>query len=237
MVPRAQDLDADLELIEAGKVARAAAGNVKEGVYEGLKGSLIGGRLMPGQLVSIRSVAKAFGTSTMPVREALNRLRAEGVLTAREGGLLSVPQIDRATLEELRWLRRSIEGAAAEIAAAQLGKAGIEELEALYRKMQAIELGGRSAPERRQFLSLNQQFHFAIYAGAGSPMAMRLIEGFWARIGPYFNLLSIHNAFNYGQANHRAMIDAIIARDGAACRSAVEQDIEGSYNFFRSIVG
>ena len=62
-------------------------------VYQQLREALMSGRFAPGQALSLRSVAEAVGSSTMPVRAALTRLRAERALVDGPNRALVVPLV------------------------------------------------------------------------------------------------------------------------------------------------
>ena len=62
-------------------VARAERGTLQDFVYRQLCELILNGEIAPGQLITIQSLADAFGVSAMPVREALQRLTAARVLT------------------------------------------------------------------------------------------------------------------------------------------------------------
>lgn len=74
------------------------------------------GRFDPGQTLTIASLADSFGTSHMPVREALRRLAAENALEIAPNGSARVPAISKARLDDLCRARIAIEGLAAELA-------------------------------------------------------------------------------------------------------------------------
>ena len=79
-------------------------------VYAQLRQAIMTGRFAPGQLLSLRGVAEAVGSSTMPVRAALTRLQAEGALSTAPGRALMVPPMTLELLDELRDVRISLEG-------------------------------------------------------------------------------------------------------------------------------
>ena len=85
---------------------------VHEKVYQRLRVALMRGEFRPGQSVSIRRLAEDFGTSPMPVREALRRLVAEQAFRRLSNRTFAVPEISASRLEELRSVRVLVEGKA-----------------------------------------------------------------------------------------------------------------------------
>ncbi len=161
---------------------------VQDGVYQQLRHALMIGSFDPGQTLTIASLAEAFGTSNMPVREALRRLAAENALEISQNGSACVPPVTRARLDDLCQARVAVEGLAAELGAPRLTRADIASLEQITTEQQAI---GRN-DSIYDLISKNQQFHFTIYRASGSDVLFQLIETLWLRFGPYMRLLSNH---------------------------------------------
>src|SRR5687767_3411014 len=144
---------------------------LNEAVYQQLKQALMSGRIAPGSTMTIRSLASSFGVSLMPVREALRRLVAEHVLVLQPNRSVALPVITRERFREITRIRTSLEGLAAEEAAAHLTRADIDRLDALN---QAIERPGASRTP--DYLINNREFHFAIYRNSGMPTLLSIIE-------------------------------------------------------------
>jgi DNA-binding GntR family transcriptional regulator len=200
-------------------VARAT---LQEGVYDQVCAALMDGRLRPGQRISLRSLAAAMNTSPMPVREALRRLEAGHVLELRAGGVLAVPHPSREELLEIRDIRMSLEGLAAEQAAARMTR---KELDRTARLGGAMRRHG--SHDVSTFLAMNREFHFAIYDAAHSPLLLSMIKSLWLRVAPFFFAICRHHghvAFSIEQ--HDRAVQALLRRDGGAARRAIEADIE-----------
>lgn len=210
---------------------------VQDGVYQQLRHALMIGRFDPSQTLTIASLAEAFGTSNMPVREALRRLAAENALEIAPNGSACVPPVTRARLDDLCRARVAVEGLAAELGAPRLTPADIATLEQIVAEQQDI---GRN-DSIYDLISKNQQFHFIIYRASGSDVLFQLIETLWLRFGPYMRLLSHHVAPSMKagtmepSGQHRAVIDALKARDFARVRDAVIADIEATQETLRGI--
>ena len=87
--------------------------SLQERVYRELRCALQQGRLTSGQQLTIRALARAVGTSEMPVREAVKRLLAEGALQQAANRSLQIVPIERARLQEMTRIRIALEGMAA----------------------------------------------------------------------------------------------------------------------------
>lgn len=187
--------------------------------YEQIKEALMKGVYRPGQKVTIRALAAAFGTSIMPVREALRRLAAEGALDILPNRTVRVPVLTKERLLEITSIRTRLEGLAAARAAMRMGEGEIQELERLQIEMAA-------ASDRRDFqayMAANEAFHFVIYRAAGLPRLARLIESMWLQCGPFMHVL--HPAMR-GIERHAKAIDAIRSRNSEAAEMAIVEDIQ-----------
>ena len=199
----------------AGAVAQAdiraapvARDTLQERVYNRLASLILDGDIPPGRLVTIQSLAEAFGVSAMPVREALKRLTASNALTVVSGRSIGVPPITLERFTDLRNVRREIEGAATAWAAKRIDADSLASLEHdLVRMDQAIASGETTA-----YLRANRSFHFTIYRASGSPVSVALIESLWLQISPYFNLLQGSGNYVSANSSHRIAAEALGAR-------------------------
>jgi DNA-binding GntR family transcriptional regulator len=202
-------------------------------VHEHLRDLLVSGRVAPGERLSLRAMGHALGVSVMPVREAVQRLVADGALEVAPNRVVQVPVMTAAMLRQVSEVRIEVEGFAAQCAAerrttAQLAR--IEEAEAAFRAE-----GLRRSPEPGRAVALNQALHFAIYAAAGLPMLEELIGRMWLRVGPVLNLdlranperLASGGAMDFHARAARAIRDG----NGVAARAAIGDDIGNARDF------
>src|SRR3984885_15204144 len=111
------------------RAAPVSRDTLQEPFYNRLASLILDGGIPPGRLVTIQSLAEAFGVSAMPVREALKRLTASNALTVVSGRSIGVPPITLERFTDLRNVRREIEGAATEWAAQRIDANGLSSLE------------------------------------------------------------------------------------------------------------
>ena len=200
------------------------------------------GHFGPGDPVTLRTLAKAFGTSAMPVREALRQLVAEQALVVKPNRTIIVPLLTAERLDEVREIRVALEGMLAERAAGRISKSDTVKLQALHEDMCGVIAAG----EVKRYLALNQEFHFLIYAAAGLPAALRLVENLWLQIGPVMNFLLTKEAAAKSAAptkdmapifegNHLGAVKALKRKDGKAARRAISNDINGAADYLLSL--
>jgi DNA-binding GntR family transcriptional regulator len=196
---------------------------LNEEVYQQLKHALMTGRIAPGSTMTIRSLAKSFGISPMPVREALRRLVAEHVLVLLPNRSVSLPIITRERFREITRIRTSLEGLAAEEATPLVTSDVVRRMARLNDEM---EMPGQT--KRPEYLVKNREFHFCLYQSSRLPTLVKIIEALWLQIGP---LLTIQQEeFASGgvivQTQHRRLLKALKKGDAVEARDAVVNDIE-----------
>ncbi len=200
-----------------------------------LRAALRRGVLAPGEKLATRRIAATLGVSLTPAREALNRLVAERVLEQRDDRTIAVPELSRDRYRELLLIRVELETLAARLGCAALAApAPLARLRALYDAQQAAFL----ARDPAGALQLNEDFHFTIYAAAGMPTLLQMIESLWLQTGPTMRLLypASFDAGWIGRHNHTAMLNAIAAGDAGALVVAVRQDLlDGQARLERSL--
>lgn len=193
----------------------------QEPVYRALREAIMRGDIRPGDRMVVKPLAERFGTSSLPVRQALQRLVAEGALTDEpyRGARLPLRGVDE--LIDLRRVRCAIEGQAADWAASRITGAELRRLHALQAKMTAVH----DIATAEHYLVWNYEFHFTLYRAAGSPLLIPLIERLWLRAGPYLNTMRTEFTLGQGLDHHDIVLAALARGDGAAARAAVEAEL------------
>src|SRR5271166_618397 len=128
-------------------VSRAPRLTLQDHVFRQLCELILNGEIAPGQLVTIQTLANAFGVSAMPVREALQRLTAARALTVISGRSIGVPPLTRER-------RLELESLAAMWATPNISQAEIDRLQECIRNMGQAARSG----DRKQYLRLNRTF-------------------------------------------------------------------------------
>ena len=223
---------------EAGLSKVSSRITVQDHVYEQLRHALMWGKFAPSQVTTISSLATEFGTSHMPVREALRRLAAENGLEVGRNGSARVPAVSRRRLDDLCRVRMTLEGLATELATANMTPADIDHCLELAREHEGLGRAGKVYDMLRK----NQEFHFSIYGKSGSDILPPLIETLWLRFGPYMRLLSnlveqqldagvIHPYSTY----HYEMMDAFRAGNAKLAGALMVKDIEATQKLLQKM--
>ncbi|WP_424985122.1 GntR family transcriptional regulator [Microbulbifer sp. S227A] len=180
------------------------------------------GELLPGDRLRETELAERLGVSRTPVREAIRQLEADGLVShvPRHGATLR--KLDYAEVMELYEMRAVLEGTAARLAARAASDVELDELETLNEQLASIGTGLEAA-------RLNTIFHATLLDAAKNRFlakSMVSLKKAMMILGP--TMLSDHNRAMAADAEHRRVIEALKARDGAAAETAMRAHIEAS---------
>ena len=188
-----------------------------------LKQALLHGSLRPGERLVTRDLAERFGTSLTPVREALLRLAAAGVLQTAPSQAFGVPTLTAARYVEIADIRRAVEGLAAARAAARITEGELADLRAINKRFQAAKRDSDVAVA----LAANWAFRSGLYEAARMPVLLDMIERLWLQIGPTLNLLYPQALPASGMPHsYTVILAALQRRDARRVQAAVEQAID-----------
>jgi DNA-binding GntR family transcriptional regulator len=214
--------------------AKPRRGQVQDLVLQKIHNGLMIGAFVPGQVMSLRKIAAALGTSPMPVREAFKHLIAANALEELPNHSVRVPRLSPKRIAELFSVREVVEGMAAKAACVNVTPQLIQKLETINCEL--IE-----AIAKRDILGClakNQKFHFTLYQAANSATLKPLIESLWLQCGPtmYFSLLS--PAMPWDASAHVEILKGLKAKKPGIVQRALAQDMRNTAkNLARSTHG
>ena len=182
---------------------------------ERLAEEIINGRLLPGTRLEEQAIADRFKTSRTPVREALRRLVATGLIEMRPRRGVVVSTVTRDRLAQMFETMAELEGACARLAAERMTPAERDALRTLQRH--GAEVVGAEAYELH-----NRAFHAAIYSGSGNAVLEETTQSVRARLAPFRSAqFQIPGRVARSNTEHAAVVDAILAGDGEAAYAAM----------------
>jgi len=198
-----------------------------EEVYNAIYAQLMSLKIPPGGRISVDNLVRELGVSQTPIREALSRLEAQGlVLKTHLVGYSAASQMDRRRFEQLYELRMLLEPYAAAQAAQHMSDAAIANLKRLAGEMEPTgKEDPRSAYSR--FAQRDSEFHDLIAQGAGN----ELVQDSLARLHIHVHLFRLfyHSlATSEASIEHGEIINAIDARNAVAAEKAMRVHIEKS---------
>ncbi len=226
-------------MAETAGLAPVGRDTVQDRVYTELRRALIGGLFAPGQVLTIRQLADALMTSTMPVREALGRLITEQALEMQANRSIRVPPVTLDRIEDLLRARILIEGEAMALAAVRVTPKLLGTIRAIMAEWEEMRLGGNPATVDNE-ATLNQAFHFEIYRTCGSTILLPMIESLWLQSGPFTRAAIF--AFSEAGARdatrfHHDIVKALEAGDAPAARAALVADISRPFAYLKDKLG
>ncbi|MGY1812279.1 GntR family transcriptional regulator [Blastococcus sp. SYSU D00820] len=183
-------------------------------VADALREAIVRGDFEDGEELNQVALAKHFGISRVPVREALRQLQAEGLVSARAHMRAVVTALTRERVAEVLDLRMLMEQYLLRRAAGRLTPADLAALLDLCDEMEKAE-------DHEAWLALNSRFHGRLYAAARADLALDLAQKLTARIQRYLHAgrgEGVHRNFE-ANAEHRQIVEAVAAgRVDDACR-------------------
>ncbi|NTX26742.1 GntR family transcriptional regulator [Burkholderia pyrrocinia] len=202
-----------------------------DSVTEQLRTLILNGSLGIGVQLKQEVLAKRFGVSRIPVREALRRLEAEGLVThaPHQGSVVASRSVHE--LLEILDMRVGLESRALVLAIPRMTPAVFEEAEAIIARYDASDMP-------REWSDLNLEFHMCLYRPCERPRLLKTIESLVRGVDIQ---LRAHQSSAAGrkspQSEHRAILDACIARDVRRARELLETHIEHTQQVLRNEQG
>ncbi len=190
-------------------------------MYRSLRSQVMHGELAPGQALTLRGLAKSFGVSITPAREAARRLVAEGALSLSTSGRVATPELTAERIEELASIRALLEP---ELAARALPRAHF----ALIDRLTAINHANAEAVVKQDavgYIRTNLEFHRTLYLRAQAPAMLAMTETVWLQLGPTMRALYARLRRNEPPQHHRTILAALRAGDEPGLRLAVRTDV------------
>lgn len=211
--------------------AAQRAGSLVELAHDELHRMITDGELIEGKRLVIDGLARRFGTSLIPIREALARLDAEGLVTfERNKGYRVSPHPGLDTLRRLFEARLAIEMGVAELICDRADPAILADLKALNRLM-ASGSYGITYRSFQEFVTLNERFHVELVGLARNP----LLDDAYRRIGYHQQITRPSFGRGVGDLSlkvreHDLILDMLEARDPARLREAIRAHILTGYH-------
>ncbi len=193
--------------------------------YERLRADVLSGRLAPGQKLGIESLRGQYDTGATPVREALNRLAAEGWVLHLEQRGFAVAPVSEDALRELAQTRIWVETLALR-KSMELKQPAWEEsvVVALHRLSKTTRsLSSTRYNENPEWEKLHRALHMALVGNCGSRWLIGFCEQLYDQAYRY-RQLAVKRAYKSRNelAEHRAVVDAVVAADPDGACAALE---------------
>jgi DNA-binding GntR family transcriptional regulator len=212
-----------------------AGGTKADEIALALEDAVISGELAPGTVLRQETLSERFGVSRTPIREALRRLAATGLVSFEPNRGVRVRAIPREELREAFLVRAELEALVTELAVPRFDDARLLALraaEADFARLTVELLDRRRGEEERTLLTgewvrANYRFHDVIYEAAAVPFVERVAKNArrtflsrWRPGGP-----EIDDLYEQNMHQHRAILGAIEARSSEGARALAHEHV------------
>jgi len=209
--------------------------------------AIVSGELEPGTVLRQEQLSEQFNVSRTPVREALRRLAALGLVSFVPNRGVRVRTISHDELHEAFLVRAELEGLATQVATPKFTPEDLAELEAaekrfagISRQLRSLEPGDERRSIMGDWVRANHAFHDVIYRVAGLPLVEQLAKSarrtfsgpaVWAP-GDH----SIDGLYARNAEQHRAIKQAIAAGSSTGARELAREHVLSSFKLLETIL-
>ncbi len=214
-----------------------------------LEQAIVSGEVAPGTVLRQEQLSERYAVSRTPIREALRRLAALGLVSFEPNRGVRVRTLTGAELREAFLVRAELESLATEIAAGKFTRADLDELEAAedrfarltdeLRRRRAAADGGDRNRLVTDWVRANHAFHDVIYRVAGMPLIERMAKSarfsgsaVWAPA----DASELDELYRANERQHRAIIGALAAGSAAGARALAREHVLASGNLLERIL-
>lgn len=188
-------------------------------IYRALRTAILEQTYKGGERLTQEELASNFGTSRIPVRDALRKLETDGLVTA-EGSGYSVVQFGPEDVMEVYAIRALLEPYAARKATANIDEEQLEAVRALTTRMAEAMRDG----DFEQLTHENSELHMTLYEASNMPRLVRMIESLWSGRPP-LTPLQVPEQAERSVKEHEELLSALTARDGERVAGLLEAHI------------
>ena len=189
-------------------------------VHAKLHRDIIAGKLRPGQRIIISELAKEFGFSEIPIREAIRSLETAGLVrfTPHVGAVIS--EFNEREFLEIYLIRIELEALATRLAVAHITEADLDFLGKNIEKTEkAIQQN-----KHDKIGPLNKEFHLRIYQAAPYPYLLNLIKSLWEKFELYQSVFAyVPDRIIPSCQEHKKIIEALRAKNGVLAERLVKE--------------
>ena len=195
--------------------------------YTRVRELILSGELEPGAVINQATLAREIGISTTPLREALKRLKQQGLVELDAHRDARVARLDAEEARDLLEVRRSLDPLAASLAADRRTKQDVAEMRASLEGLEALP----SNPTMEQLVA-HRRFHAAIYRASHNALLVETLDGLWDTADRYRRHgLQVERSAEeraLKAKEHTLLFEAIVEGDGATAEEVMRAHIQTS---------
>lgn len=198
----------------------AKSETTKTKIYRELRASIITGRRRPGERLAIEELREEYGTSVTPVRDALQLLSQEALITIMPRSGYYVTRITLKELRDLLELREILEIAAVEKAAEYITEEQLAELNSVHG-----EYSGDDDESYTRYTDENRRYHYLIAKASKNHELAEMIGRLLDRLARF---MVVRHAGHELEDIHSLLLERLRAHDVAGARDAIRREIQDS---------
>jgi DNA-binding GntR family transcriptional regulator len=181
----------------------------------------------PGTALNQAVLARDLGISTTPLREALRRLKSEGLVELDAHRDARVTGLSAEEARDLLEMRRALDPMAAALAAERRARSDITEIRTAFAKLKPLP----DEPEVADLVA-HREFHRAIYIASHNELLITTLDGLWDKADRY-RLLGLQDRRDTAEraeteAGHRALFEAVLSGDSQLATKVMRDHIRSS---------
>lgn len=189
--------------------------------------------LAPGEALNQDELARRYGVSRIPLREALRTLVGEGLIVMQPGMGAVVTKLQAAEINELYGLRLALEPGLAPHVVANLRRQDVEQLAGVVADMAALDTG-----RSEEWSNLNYGFHRRLYEISDQRHVTRLVVQVLNLVEPYARVHAhVLGARDAMQEQRAAIVEALRASDAEALQAVIAESIASAQSQLISSMG
>ena len=224
-------MDSHLAALAAGDESRGHR-TLAEKAFATLHAAIVTGRLPPGARLPIEELAEHLQMSPMPIREAVRRLDAVGLVENIPHRGARVTELSVTDLAEVYDVRLALETLAVRRAAARFSR-----LQAAHARQRLEELGAVPIEDLAGTSAAHTRFHFALYESADSRWLLRLIRPVWETSERYWLQMPEARRLTESAVEHEAILAACEAGEPAQAAAALHRHLATTANHLATAMG
>lgn len=191
-------------------------------IYDDIRAAILSGEITPGAPLRQDEIAKRFGVSKIPVREALRRLEVDNLVVFERNKGASVRHYSETEVLQLLDIRIALECRALELAVPNMIATDFIDMRQLLD-----DYAKRTDPA--EWGAMNAKFHQMLYEPCGNPQLMKMIDDLHGKLGQFLRLLvSTASGLERPMREHDDILEACERGDTQVAVQAMRQHIEAT---------
>lgn len=198
-------------------VSSQGSGTSKNLIYKELRRSIIVGHRKPGERLDLEDLAKGYGTSVTPLRDALQMLSQEGLITIKPRSGYFVTRVTLKQLRDMLQLREILELASVELAAISITEKQLEQLACVH-----AGYSGEDDESYDRYMDENRRFHCLIAQASGNQELVDMLGHVHDKLVRFMVMCRAGATL---KPRHALVIEALRKRDVASARRAMLNEV------------